>query len=126
MGKVLIFLSIVILLVMSAGESIAPQNSVFWLGSVPATYQHIRVVLAVILVTQFITRPPRHVWFRLLSGGVAAIAMGWAIQQTYLYLMQPLDTLAFLAASIAIIVTALERKAAKLKLYTLTTASAAK
>ena len=116
MGKLLIFLSLVILLAMSIGANVAPQNPVFWLASVATAYQHVREVLIAILLTQLVTRPPRHVWFRLLSGGTAIIAIAWAIQQNYTYSMLPLDTLSIIGASVAILITALERKSVNLHL----------
>jgi len=119
MGKFLIFLSMVILLIMSIGASVAPQNPIFWLASVTATYQHIREVLIGILLIQFVTRPPRHTWFRLLTGSATIATMSWVIQQTYNYHMLPLDSLSILGASIAIVITSLERKANKTTMYPL-------
>lgn len=117
MGKLLIFLSIVILAMMSIGASVSPQNPMFLLASVTATYQHIREVLIAVLAIQFVTRPPRHVWFRILAGLIATVATVWTIQQTYSYHMQLFDALSILGASVAIIITALERKAINMDLY---------
>ena len=116
MGKLLIFLYFVILVMMSVGAVMEPQNPVFLLASVTTPYQYVRGALIVILVIQFVTRPPRRVWLRLLLGGIAAAAMVWAVQQTYSYHMQVFDTFVILGASIAIIITALERKAINLSL----------
>ena len=57
---------------------------------------------------QLTTRPPRYMWFRLLSGSLAIAFTIWTVQQTLNYNMQLLDSLSFLAASIAIGVSALE------------------
>ena len=119
MGKVLIFLSIVILLIMSIGASIAQHNPVFMLASVTASYQQIRVVLVVVLKILFVTRPPRHVWIRAISGFIAIMAVVWTNQQTYSHQMLPLDILSILGTSIAIKVAALEPKAVKVIRYSL-------
>lgn len=116
MGKVLIFISLIILVTMTIGASITPLNPFFILASVNPTYQYIREILAVVLALQFVTRPPRHVWFRLLAAGIASIIIVWSIQQTNSYHMQFFDTLSILGASIAILVTALERKAVKMRI----------
>lgn len=117
MGKLLTFLSIVILTMMSVGAITQPQNTVFWLASVTQSYQYVREILIAILVIQFVTRPPRLVWFRLLSGGISTITVLWVIQQTISYQMQLFDTLALTSASIAIIITSLERRAIDIKLH---------
>jgi hypothetical protein len=49
----------------------------------------------------------------MLAGIVALVIGGWAVQQTYGYHMQFLDTMSFVGASLAAFVTALERKAPK-------------
>lgn len=110
MGKVLLFLSLACLLILSFGTALVPNNAAFWLASGSSLYQHVREGLAIILLLQLGTRPPRHVWFRMLSGVVAVAAGVWAVKATYDYQMLYLDTMAFLGAAAAIGVTALERK----------------
>lgn len=111
MGKTLLLLSLVVLTVLFLGTSLAPQDPAFWLASSVPTYQHIREVLALVLMLQLITRPPRHVWFRMLAGAIAVAVGSWSIEATYSYSMQLLDTLCFIGAAVAIGITALERRA---------------
>lgn len=82
----------------------------FLFASTSSTYQNVREVLAFVLIMQLVTRPPRHAWIRVLSGSIALAAVIWTIDATYTGQMLPLDSLAFLGASIAIGVTALERR----------------
>jgi hypothetical protein len=110
MGKLLLLLSFMCLVFVGFGVVLFPQNSVFWLASGSSMYQHIRELLALVLVVQLVTRPPRHVWVRILAGAVAIGVGIWSIQATYSNQMLLLDSLSFLASSIAIGVTALERK----------------
>jgi hypothetical protein len=110
MGKLLLLLSFMCLVFLGFGVVLYPQNSVFWLASGSSMYQHVRELLALVLVVQLVTRPPRHVWVRLLSGAIAVTTGIWAIEATYASQMPLLDSLSFLGASIAIGVTALERK----------------
>jgi hypothetical protein len=96
MGKVLLLLSLLALLFVGIGTALMPNNPMLWLASGAPVYQYARIALAVILLIQFTTNPPRHLWFRLLAGIVALVIGGWATQQTYDYHMQFLDTFAFL------------------------------
>lgn len=92
------------------GIVLFPQNSLFWIASSSQIYQHVREGLGLVLLVQFVTRPPRHVWVRILSGSIA-IAVGiWVVEATYSNQMLLLDSLSFLAASIVIGFTALERR----------------
>lgn len=102
---------------MSVAAHVAPQNPLFWFASLGTTYQHIRELLLAILLVQLVTRPPRHVWFRILTGAVSIVTITWVIQQSYSFNMLPLDTLSILGASLAIAVTSLERKAINLVTY---------
>ncbi|HVC36318.1 MAG TPA: hypothetical protein VNE40_02630 [Candidatus Dormibacteraeota bacterium] len=110
MGKLLLFLSFVIIVFLSVGAVLYPQNPIFLLASTNSIYQHVRELLAFVLILQLVTRPPRHVWIRVLSGTIALSAIIWTIDATYVGQMLPLDILAFLGASIAIGVTAIERR----------------
>jgi len=88
----------------------APQSSAFWLASGTTMYQHIREVLMLVLILQLVTQPPRHVWLRLLSGAIAGAVGVWSVEAIFAGNMLFLDSLCFMAASLAIMVTALERK----------------
>ena len=110
MGKLLLLLSFGILVFLSVSAALSPQNLMFLFASTSSTYQHVRELLAFVLMMQLVTRPPRHVWIRVLSGTMALAAGIWTIDATYFGQMLALDSLAFLGASIAIGVTALERR----------------
>ena len=109
MSKLVLLLSFLVLVITGAGVAFAPDNPLFWLASNGPTFQYMRIVTGSLLAIQLVTRPPRHVWFRVLAGTVSACTAFWAIGQTYAYHMQLLDTLAFLGGSFTIAATALER-----------------
>jgi hypothetical protein len=108
MGKLLLLLSLLSLLFLAVGTLISPNSASFWLATNSLHFQFIRVILASVLFLQFITHPPRHVLFRYLTGVLATVVGLWTIQATYSYQMQLADTLAFLGASLAIGITAIE------------------
>jgi len=111
MGKMLLLLSLACLVTLYIGTAFFSQNPSFWLASGAASYQHVREVLALVMILQLTTRPPRHVWFRVLSGTAAIVIGAWAIKATYSNQMLFLDTLCFVGAAVAVGVTSLERKA---------------
>jgi hypothetical protein len=108
MGKFLLTMAFASLLLLLVGTTKAPNDMMFWLASSAPTYQLIRGLLAFFLALQIITRPPRRLWFRLLAGMMATAVGAWTLQSNYLFAMPALDTFAFLSASIAIGITALE------------------
>lgn len=110
MGKFLLTMALMILLFLLAGTIGTPDNALFWFASSSLAFQLVRGVLSVVLIVQIFTQPPRHIWFRLSAGLLAVGVTVWAIQSSYSFTMPILDTFAFLAASVAIGVTALERK----------------
>lgn len=110
MGKVLLVLSFIALMILAIGTAKSPQDPAFWLASGAAGYQHVRELLMSVLFLQAVTRPPRHVIFRILSGGIGLFTAVWVVSATYSYQMPFLDTFCFMAAAIAIAVTALERR----------------
>jgi hypothetical protein len=114
MGKLLLILALVGLIVLFFGTSLLPQNPDFWLASGTSMYQYIRGLLALVAILQLTTRPPRHVWLRILSGAIALSVGVWVIEATCSDHMLILDALCFISASLAIGVTALERKASVL------------
>jgi hypothetical protein len=108
---VLILLSLVGLVFLSVGTFLYTQNPIFWLASGAPIYQYLRVLLSLVLVMQLTTHPPRHLWFRIVSGAIAAAVGIWAVESTYYNNMLSLDTLSLLGASIAIGISAIEHKA---------------
>ncbi len=112
MGKSALLLSFIAIAIVGFGVMLAPQSPLFWLATAGPTYQHVRIIIAAILAIQLLTNPPRHIWFRIFAGSLALVAGVWAIEQTYSYHMQLLDTLAFLGASFGMFATSLERSAA--------------
>jgi len=91
------------------GTSKTPNDVMFWLASGSMLYQIIRSILIAFLLGQVLTNPPRHTWFRLTSGAVAIAITVWALQATISFIMPAMDTFAFLAGSIALLLAALER-----------------
>jgi len=108
MGKLLLFLAMSSLMALFIVSLIAPDSSIMWIASASLTYQIMRLGLSVILFVQLLTQPPREVWFRAITGLLAVSVAVWAIYSTYIYQMPAADTLAFIGASLAVGVTALE------------------
>lgn len=108
MRKMLIVLSLAELLFLAVGLQLAPTSSLFWLTSGSLEMQVVRLSLCAILFVLLITRPPRHAILRLFSGLVAIGVGAWAIQATYAFQMEFMDTLAFLSAVTALGLSALE------------------
>ena len=118
MKKFLLLLSVTCLCLLSLGTFLKLENVIFWLASDAAPYQYIRLFLALILVSLLFTAPPRHLWFRLFIGTVALTISAWAIQSSFSYSMQLVDTLCFLSASLAIAAGTFEpRTETKRKIY---------
>jgi hypothetical protein len=112
-------MSLVCLVFLSIGTLLFTQNPLFWLASAMPAYQYIREFLAFILVMQLTTRPPRHMWFRIISGAIAIALAIWCFQETYNNHMLVFDSLSFLAASVAIGISALEHRVSILDLVKL-------
>jgi len=108
MSKLLLFLSLLSLVILALGTSFLPNYPLFQLASSSNFYQHVREILAALLFFQLVTHPPRHLIFRLLSGGVGVLVVAWVLINTYTGVMPFLDGLSLLAAAIAIGVTSLE------------------
>ena len=115
----MLLLSLYALALLGIGTATMPNDPVFWLAS-PANYiQYIRIILAGILMLQLITKPPRRMWLRLVTGTIASLVGMWTIQQTYNGSLQFLDILAFLSTSLAVLITALERTATSIAPYSM-------
>ena len=110
MAKALLVAAFSILVLLAFGTENASNNSMFWLASTGIGYQVVRFSLMLVLLLQIATNPPRHRVFRAISIMVATSVAAWTLTSTYDNKMQLLDSLSFLASSIAIAVTALERK----------------
>ncbi len=108
-------LSFVCLVLISVGTLLSPQSPLFWLASPSTDYQDVRLLLAIILVLQLATRPPRHLWFRVVSGMIASLVGFWAINQTSSIQMLALDSFSIFGACLAILVTSLETNTDKLQ-----------
>ncbi|MEO7364641.1 MAG: hypothetical protein ABIV43_04030 [Candidatus Saccharimonadales bacterium] len=109
MGKLLLFLSFACLTFVGIGTFLSPDSSLFYMASSEDNYQRLRIAIGIVIGVQLLTRPPRHVWFRVIAGSLAVATGFWAVQETYNYHMQLLDVMAFLSASCAMFATALER-----------------
>jgi hypothetical protein len=115
MRKSLMLMYLIILVAMYFGSLKIPQSSFFWFASTDALHQYVRVLLASVLVIQLVTRPPRRIWIRSLTGFIGFVVMVWALRQSYNNNMLLLDSLSVIGASIVIIVTSLEHKAIKIR-----------
>lgn len=110
MNKLLLLVSLLALTVTGVGTALYPNNPMFWLASGATYMQYVRIALGFVLFVQLVTNPPRHLYFRIFGGSIAAVVGFWALTQSYSYHMQLLDSLAFMGASLVVLATALERK----------------
>lgn len=108
MRRLLLLLAALSLCLIAYGTAYYPNFASFWLASGEPTYQIVRLLLAGALFVQFVTHPPRNIYFRVLCGLIAVTTATWTIQQSLSYHMLYLDVLAFLGASVATGITALE------------------
>lgn len=72
-----------------------------WLASTTAEYTTVRIVMAIILVTLLLTKPPRNHLFRIAVGTLTAGLAYWSLGQTYQNHMAFLDTMTILTFSIS-------------------------
>ena len=114
MAKILLFLSFSVMLMLILVTAFAPNNSILYLAGSSNNLQYIREFLASVLLLQLVTRPPRHLIFRLLSGFIALSVGVWVIDSTYAGSMLFLDSLSLLAAATSIGVAALEFSTSRL------------
>lgn len=110
MGKFIALITTVCLFGLSLGAHYAPNDPTFWLVSGSPLYMALRLVLALVIIAQLVTKPPRKLWFRLLAGSLALTVAVWTVMETYNYQMMATDTLLFMMASISVGLTALEGK----------------
>jgi len=108
MGKLLLLLAFVCLTSLTIGTALFPQSAAFWLASGGIGYTLVRTALGAVLLVQFFTDPPRHVYFRILAGLLATAVGGWALSATFSNEMELLDSLSLLASAAAIGCAALE------------------
>jgi len=109
MGKILLFLSLASIVFLGYGVHTAPYSELFLLASNANNVQHVRILVGIILAIQLVTRPPRHIWFRIVAGSIAVFTGFWTIAMSYTYHLQLLDMFAFMAAACAMFATSLER-----------------
>lgn len=110
MGKLLLWFSLVVLLILGIGTHMAPGNPAFWLASSSNFYQYARLGVGLVVILQLVSSPPRHKAFRIFTAVFATLVFGWAWQQTYVYHMELLDLVAFTGSSMALFIAALERR----------------
>lgn len=108
--KLLQLLSLLCIMIITAGTLLAPNDPAFWLATNNKVYQLTGLGLGAVLLVQFFTQPPRQVWFRLLAGALAVGTAVWVVAEVFAYRMGILDMLAFLSAACTILATSLERR----------------
>lgn len=108
MNKILLLLSAICLVLLTVGTTLFPNYPVFWLASNASIYEYARIALSLVLIGQFITRPPRHLFFRLIAGLLAVFVGVWVVEATYYSHMMFLDSVSLMATAFAIAITALE------------------
>lgn len=108
MNKVLLLLSAACLILLTIGTTLFPNYPVFWLASSGSMYEYVRIALSLVLIGQLITRPPRHLFFRLIAGLLAVFVGVWVVEATYSNHMMFLDSMSLMATAFAIAITALE------------------
>jgi hypothetical protein len=108
MSKLILWLSFIAVALLFACSLISPASPALWLASTATNYMIIRGVLMVMLLALIMSDPPRYVWFRVFVGFVSIGLAAWSLSSTYQNIMPILDGAAFLVASIAMGIAALE------------------
>jgi CDP-diglyceride synthetase len=108
MRKALLLMSSLSLIIVTIGTAILPNYPLFQLASNSNFYQYVRATLTLVLLLQLVTRPPRHLFFRILAGLTSILIVSWVVINTYNGIMPFLDTLSLLSAAVAIGITTLE------------------
>ena len=110
MSKIMIGSSFAAVTALILVPTLMPNSPVVWISSMTSIYQFVRIATALFLAVLLVTQPPRHTILRVMSAVLSVVLAIWTFRQTSTYQMEILDTLAFMAASITLFVTAIERK----------------
>lgn len=110
MGKLVILLAFASMALLEIGSYLFPADLIMWFANTSITYLVIRGVLMSLLLLLLVTKPPRRMLLRYVIGIVAVGTLVRVVNLTMQNDIQLLDGLAFLAASIAMMIAALERR----------------
>ena len=108
MRKFNLWFSLIALIVIGVGTYLSPGEGLFWLASPEMSAQIIRGGLAVFVILQLITEPPRHAVIRALTGVASMATAAWALHTTTMMTTPIFDTFLYIQAAIALGITALE------------------
>lgn len=109
MKRFYLWFSLVVLLAMGFGSHYTPDGSFFWLASSDLGAQALRIFLAMIVLVQLFTDPPRHLAVRALTGVVALTTALWALHVSTFMNTPIFDTVVLLQTAVALAIAALER-----------------
>jgi hypothetical protein len=107
-GKFVYLLAMFSLLLLVICSYIFPTSIVMYLASTSPLINTLRVALILFLMALLVTNPSRHLFVRCIISFAAVGILSWAITQTYETNMQILDCLSLSAASISMVIGALE------------------
>jgi hypothetical protein len=108
MGKVLAILALLGLTAFYLLTLKYPNNTFLLFSNGTQLYQNMRELLCIALFLQVITKPPRHVIFRIATSLLSVGVLYWLVNEIIVGTMLPFDVLIFLAAGISIGIISLE------------------
>lgn len=79
-----------------------------WLASTSLDYAYMRTVLVIVLISLFVSSPPRSQHFRLFLGSFALALFGSTLWLSLSYAIDLLDTVIFIEVAIIFMLEALE------------------
>ena len=108
MRKFNLWFALLALITLGIGSYVSPYEGIFWLASPDLGAQIIRGSLAILIIIQLITEPPRHMLIRAITGLVSIATAMWAVYTTTMMSTPLFDTILYIQAAIALGITALE------------------
>ena len=108
MRKFLLWSTLVGLITLGIGSHLQPDQGLFWLSNPDLSTQIVRGVLAVFIIIQLATEPPRHLLIRISTGMTALVAAFWSFYSLTLMSTPIFDFMMFMTSAIALGVAALE------------------
>lgn len=108
MGKLLLFLSLLSMVILLIGSVLAPESSTMWLASTSLSYDIARLIFSGGLIALLLTKAPRKMLVRVITGVMAFVIVILSLYMTYQGSIKLLDGMSFAAAALSMGVAALE------------------
>lgn len=108
MKKIPLWIGLIGILTLATASYVQPHEGLFWLAGTDTFTQVARVVLGIFIIAQLVTKPPRLIVHRVLTGVAAGVTAVSAIYTTTLFSVPVFDTIVFAYAAVALAIVALE------------------